>query len=120
MISDRCRNHLRLSFTCATSAIRGGSPAQSAGQTTVATQFLQIKMSSNKARRKSTRGSKIPSIIRRPDDGRNFAAASGFSSGFVAAHFDLQELRGNRRELTFVFGRLIGLGFRPESPMLHK
>ncbi|HAI06081.1 MAG TPA: hypothetical protein DCM39_10060, partial [Pantoea sp.] len=57
---------------------------------TVATQFLQIKMSSNKARRKSTRGSKIPSIIRR-----------------------LPFLR-------FVFGRLIGLGFRPESPMLHK
>lgn len=47
-------------------------------------------MSSNKARRKSTRGSKIPSIIRR-----------------------LPFLR-------FVFGRLIGLGFRPESPMLHK
>lgn len=57
---------------------------------TVATQFLQIKMSSNKARRKSTRGSKIPSIIRR-----------------------LPFLR-------FIFGWLIGLGFRPESPMLHK
>ncbi|UIL54431.1 MULTISPECIES: FAD-dependent oxidoreductase [Pantoea] len=57
---------------------------------TVATQFLQIKMSRNKARRKSTQGSKIPAIIRR-----------------------LPFLR-------FVFGRLIGLGFRTETPLLHK
>ena len=57
---------------------------------TVATQFLQIKMSSNKARQKSTRGSKIPAIIRR-----------------------LPFLR-------FVFGRLIGLGFRTEKPLLRQ
>lgn len=51
---------------------------------TVATQFLQIKMSSNKG--KSTRKSNMPAIIRR---------------------FPV---------LRFVFGRLIGLGFRTEKP----
>lgn len=51
---------------------------------TVATQFLQIKMSSNKG--KSTGKSKMPTLIRR-----------------------LPFLR-------FVFGRLIGLGFRTEKP----
>lgn len=51
---------------------------------TVATQFLQIKMSSNKG--KSTRKSNMPTIIRR---------------------FPV---------LRFVFGRLIGLGFRTEKP----
>lgn len=53
---------------------------------TVATQFLQIKMSRSKARRKATQGSKVPGIIRR-----------------------LPFLR-------FLLGRLIGLGFRMESP----
>jgi len=55
---------------------------------TVATQFLQIKMSRNKARRKPAGSSKVPAIIRR-----------------------LPFLR-------FVLGRLIGLGFRTESPQV--
>ncbi|MGK3142379.1 FAD-dependent oxidoreductase [Pantoea sp. C2G6] len=55
---------------------------------TVATQYLQIKMSRNKARRKTTQGSKVPAIIRR-----------------------LPFLR-------FLLGRLIGLGFRTESPQV--
>ena len=57
---------------------------------TVATQFLQIKMSRNKARRKPTGSSKVPAIIRR-----------------------LPFLR-------FVLGRLIGLGFRTESPQVAR
>ena len=57
---------------------------------TVATQFLQIKMSRNKARRNPTGSSKVPAIIRR-----------------------LPFLR-------FVLGRLIGLGFRTESPQVAR
>jgi len=57
---------------------------------TVATQYLQIQMSRNKARRKTTGSSKVPAIIRR-----------------------LPFLR-------FVLGRLIGLGFRPESPQVAR
>ncbi len=55
---------------------------------TVATQFLQIKMSRSKAKRKPTGSSKVPVIIQR-----------------------LPFLR-------FVLGRLIGLGFRTESPQV--